>query len=475
MTKLKQTKFGRKSRSNEAASGVRPNFKKPEFAKGLPRIFFAAAFFILTITPYASNGGDAAPAPEIVAIADKLPAVLAPFENTFQFDLENQLKSSIKNYSPFSERAFSQKLPAGRMVDYARCETLQCKLDLIYQNGIDYVFLIKMDELHFAVQITCEVYEIKKGEAVAKAVKLSMGMAGLTQNVSDACAEAAATSQNKTSKNEAKEKETKKEEETKKENKIEEAPYQRLIFVPAGQALLGPYDQFNQPEAGVKEFFLDALKVRYTDYLDCVRKKKCEDIDFANCRATADGAKFDAPASEVAKKFFIRNELPAVCVSKKQAEDYCKFRNGRLPTELEWIRAARGNDSRAYPWGDELPDKEKAKYCDKSEGCLTVPELKKSTGFPFAYPVSALGAGKGPFGHIQMAGNVWEWTANLSDAVTKAGNEIPDQLYSKRDKLTAVHGGSFAYSREYMFVWKRKALLPETTSFDLGFRCASDK
>ncbi len=87
---------------------------------------------------------------------------------------------------------------------------------------------------------------------------------------------------------------------------------------------------------------------------------------------------------------------PVTDVDWKQANDYAAWAGGRLPTEAEWEKACRGTDKRIYPWGDQEPSAEKLNYYDSGLATWT------NVG---SYPVGANGL-------FDMAGNVWEWTAD---------------------------------------------------------------
>lgn len=111
---------------------------------------------------------------------------------------------------------------------------------------------------------------------------------------------------------------------------------------------------------------------------------------------------------------------PVVCVSWYESVAYADWlarETGlpiRLPSEAEWEKAARGTDGRLWPWGIQPPDGARLNFCDIN--CESDwKDASVDDGYPYTAPVGSYPAGASPYGALDMAGNVWEWTSSFSE------------------------------------------------------------
>lgn len=135
--------------------------------------------------------------------------------------------------------------------------------------------------------------------------------------------------------------------------------------------------------------------------------------------------------------------FPVTMVSLYDANAHCEALDKRLPTEQEWEKAARGTDGRAYPWGNEF-DKI---ACITSENAVD--------GQPAE--VGSCEKGASPYGAMDMAGNVWEWTSSW------------DERYS------ILKGGSFFEGRNSVTTFSSLLSIPDDSKDYVGFRCVKEK
>ncbi len=169
-------------------------------------------------------------------------------------------------------------------------------------------------------------------------------------------------------------------------------------------------------------------------------------------RLTFDGVKFEVkPGYE---------NHPMTIVTWFGAKAYCEFYGGWLPSEVEWERAARGDDSRPFPWGDELGLNNANFYASRDP--FEAAAGKQGDTTPVGFYSGRLYDGyqtldsASPYGLYDMAGNVWQWVSDLTEGIhdrpLKGGSKV-DYGYNLR-------------------IWTRNAARPDYVSPNVGFRCA---
>src|SRR3990172_5904973 len=153
---------------------------------------------------------------------------------------------------------------------------------------------------------------------------------------------------------------------------------------------------------------------------------------------------------------------PMTMVSWFGARGYCEFNGGRLPSELEWEKAARGTDTRPFPWGDEVSHGNANYYAsrDPFEDMDTFGSRTSPVGFYNGqtydgYPTLDSNS---PYGLYDMAGNVWQWTGDVYEG----------QHYRY------LRGGSKDSYEMDLRIWVRNNATPTYFSPGVGFRCARD-
>jgi formylglycine-generating enzyme len=175
-------------------------------------------------------------------------------------------------------------------------------------------------------------------------------------------------------------------------------------------------------------------------------------LDDPASRFTFDGVKFTAkPGYE---------NHPMTNVTWFGARAYCGSIGGRLPTELEWEKAARGTDGRALPWGEEMALNRANFYAsrDPFENMNSLGSRTSPVGFynGKTYGDYATLSNASPYGLYDMAGNVWQWTGNVYEGM----------------HYRFLRGGSKDTYDMDLRTWVRNNATPTYFSPGVGFRCA---
>jgi len=210
---------------------------------------------------------------------------------------------------------------------------------------------------------------------------------------------------------------------------------------------------------------LDAYKImRYEvtnkQYSQCVKNGTCQ----------GGGYEYQDDAGNILNR--LNDEVyanhPVVIVSWFQAEAYCQWIGARLPTEAEWEKAARGTDGRIYPWGNDF-DCKKGNFDDETKlDSYVVPGGENCDGFPETSPVGSFTSGQSPYGVYDMAGNVWEWTADWYD-IYPGGDRSG---FTEVETYRVLRGGSWFDFDNGARSAGRGRVDPTNAFVSIGFRCS---
>jgi formylglycine-generating enzyme required for sulfatase activity len=243
------------------------------------------------------------------------------------------------------------------------------------------------------------------------------------------------------------------------------------VYVPAGTLHMGGLDVYAENDelpyhdVSLKEFWLDQTEVTNGMYALCAQA--------GTCRPPQKPSSIKRPSYFGNPEF---QDYPVVQITWGDAQAYCTWAGRRLLTEAEWERAARGDDMRTYPWGDEPPTERYANFNN----------LIRDTSRVGSYP-----AGASPFGALDMAGNVWEWVSdfylmNYYESAPTADPPGPVDSFGRYQRV--IRGGSFQdefisvrlSNRGYELGPNPAAAagsveIEGKSSVKIGFRCAADQ
>ncbi len=237
---------------------------------------------------------------------------------------------------------------------------------------------------------------------------------------------------------------------------INEVDGAELVYVPAGEFLMGITEEDLDLVLAQtwcsdceREWFQDELP-QHLVYLDAYWIYQYE-VTNAQYRACVEAGVCNGSLDN-----YPENEKPAIYISWYQAEDYCTWAGGGLPTEAEWEKAARGTDGRTYPWGEASPNCNLAQYYGCGGETVTV------GSFP---------EGASPYGALDMAGNVWEWVADWYGADYYETSPDENPVGPGSGERRVLRGGSWINFGWDLRSSDRVRVNPDDASSYLGFRC----
>jgi formylglycine-generating enzyme required for sulfatase activity len=236
-----------------------------------------------------------------------------------------------------------------------------------------------------------------------------------------------------------------------------------MVYVPAGMFRMGGSKDVGELNANLQHavalsgYCIDKTEVTVAAFKDCVAAQKC----------TATGVQV---AMKNGCNYADQSDHPINCVDWDQAATYCRWAGKRLPTEAEWEYAARGSDGRMYPWGNEMPSGRLLNACG-DECSMGSGMYAASDGWKETAPVGSFPDGASPFGVLDMAGNVWEWTSDWYGGYPAAG--VVNPKGAERGTTRVLRGGGWhSVVTSWVSAASRSWYGPSVHDSYVGFRCA---
>ncbi len=216
-------------------------------------------------------------------------------------------------------------------------------------------------------------------------------------------------------------------------------------FVPGGEYSIGSEAEGASPReapehaVSVDGFWVQETETTNAQYARCVEAGVCD---------APDNERWNDPAYA---------DHPVANVSWQQATAYAEWMGARLPTEAEWEIACRGADHNLYPWGELPPSPDLSNFEDAVQDTVAVG----------SYPDGAASSGA-----LDMAGNVWEWTASMDEAYPYDAADGRED--AGVDGKRVMRGGSFYYNALLLRCSARTGANASTQIPHLGFRTVLD-
>ena len=216
-----------------------------------------------------------------------------------------------------------------------------------------------------------------------------------------------------------------------------------LVYVPAGNFTMGYGGEAPVHSVSLSGYWIQQTKVTNRMYDLCVKAGVCT-----------------PPSQELGGPVFTNPSFasnPVVGVTWDQAQAYCTWIQGSLPTEAQWEKAARGANGNSYPWGNSEPT------CDL---------LNFANCYGRTTNVNTYEAGRSPYGLFDMAGNVFEWVFDWYDANYYGQSPAQDPTGPASGQYRGVRGSSFETADVQALSAIRRFNEPTDSGRDIGFRCA---
>jgi formylglycine-generating enzyme required for sulfatase activity/serine/threonine protein kinase len=227
-----------------------------------------------------------------------------------------------------------------------------------------------------------------------------------------------------------------------------------LLYVPAGEFTMGSADGDSDASSDEKPQHKVALDAYWIDRTEVTNAQYRKCVAAGACQPPSNSSSYTRSSYYGAAEY---DNYPALYVSWEAAQKYCQWAGRRLPTEAEWEKAARGADGRIYPWGNAAPDNQRANFNLNKGDTTTVG----------SYP-----AGASPYGALDMAGNVWEWTADWYNETYYQNAPTQNPKGPDSGQYRVLRGGSWFNVQRDVRAANRGRGDPDGVNDVVGFRCA---
>lgn len=228
-----------------------------------------------------------------------------------------------------------------------------------------------------------------------------------------------------------------------------------FVYVPASSFYMGSTeadvlardDEFPKHILRMDGFWMWKREVSNYQYSQCV--------DAGECSGPTNLG--DGPSEHYGEARYANN--PVVGVTWYQAAEYCEWADGRMPTEAEWEKTARGDLGQPYPWGEDSPN------CDLTNmvGCFEDPPDTDQIG---QYP-----DGASEHGALDLIGNVWEWVSDWYGEDYYPNSPSSNPTGPDLGEYKVLRGGSYEDDETNLRAAARFAFMPDEMFNNVGFRC----
>lgn len=244
-------------------------------------------------------------------------------------------------------------------------------------------------------------------------------------------------------------------------------PPANMVLVPAGNFQMGcetsedpqcnsyGYGESPRHTVNLDAYAIDTYEVTNARYAACVAAGECTAPGSTQAYSTVRGYYEYYGVAQYAN-------FPVIYVNWNQATAFCAWDNKRLPTEAEWEKAARGGDTRIYPWGNTTPDCTLGNFYNDTTGNYCVGETTAVGSYP---------TGASPYGVMDMSGNVWEWVNDWYQSDYYATSPANNPPGPTTGIYRVLRGGSFRGGSGLVRASSRNFSVPDHGDFNHGFRC----